>query len=82
MGLACAVLFGWRQRGKADPFIGLRLFVNREFSVAAATLAVGIFVLWGSNYAGPVTLASQSVRFGSRSATMEAFAVDGRRGRR
>ncbi|GIJ24860.1 MFS transporter [Micromonospora qiuiae] len=51
VGLACAVLFGWRQRGKADPFIDLRLFINREFSVAAATLAVGIFVLWGSNYA-------------------------------
>ncbi|GGM64161.1 MFS transporter [Micromonospora sonchi] len=51
VGLACAVVFGWRQRGKADPFIDLRLFVNREFSVAAATLAVGIFVLWGSNYA-------------------------------
>jgi DHA2 family multidrug resistance protein-like MFS transporter len=31
--------------------IDLRLFADRAFSTAAATLAFGIFVLWGSNYA-------------------------------
>lgn len=44
-------MFVRRQRGLADPFVDLRLFGDRAFSVAAVTLALGIFVLWGSNYA-------------------------------
>jgi DHA2 family multidrug resistance protein-like MFS transporter len=51
VGLALAWVFVRRQRGLADPFVDLRLFRDRAFSVAAATLALGIFVLWGSNYA-------------------------------
>ncbi|MFB4279532.1 MFS transporter [Nonomuraea sp. MTCD27] len=51
VGVALAWVFVRRQRGLADPFVDLRLFRERAFSVAAATLALGIFVLWGSNYA-------------------------------
>ncbi|MFG6199957.1 MFS transporter [Nonomuraea sp. JJY05] len=51
VGAALAWVFIGRQRRLADPFVDLRLFSDRTFSVAAATLALGIFVLWGSNYA-------------------------------
>jgi DHA2 family multidrug resistance protein-like MFS transporter len=51
VGLATGVLFVRRQRRLPDPLIDLRLFADRAFSTAAATLAFGIFVLWGSNYA-------------------------------
>ncbi|MPZ62227.1 MAG: MFS transporter [Propionibacteriales bacterium] len=50
-GIAMAAIFVDRQRRLADPFIDLSLFRNRIFATAAATLALGIFVLWGSNYA-------------------------------
>ncbi|SDM15397.1 MFS transporter [Nonomuraea jiangxiensis] len=50
-GVLVAVVFLQRQRRLAVPLVDLRLFANRAFSVAAATLALGIFVLWGSNYA-------------------------------
>ncbi|MGH3389699.1 MAG: MFS transporter [Actinomadura sp.] len=50
-GIMVAVVFTRRQRRLADPLIDLRLFSDRSFSTAAATLALGIFVLWGSNYA-------------------------------
>ncbi len=50
-GLALAAVFARRQRTLADPLVDLRLFAGRTFSAAAATLALGIFVLWGSNYA-------------------------------
>ncbi|WP_440064126.1 MFS transporter [Streptosporangium sp. OZ121] len=50
-GLALAAVFVRRQRTLADPLVDLRLFAGRTFSAAAATLALGIFVLWGSNYA-------------------------------
>ncbi|MGW0506007.1 MFS transporter [Micromonospora sp. NPDC003241] len=50
-GLAAAVLFVRRQRGRTDPFLDLGLFADRRLTVAAATLALGIFVLWGSNLA-------------------------------
>jgi MFS transporter, DHA2 family, multidrug resistance protein len=51
VGIAMAVLFVRRQRRLADPLIDLRLFADRAFRTAAATLTFGIFVLWGSNYA-------------------------------
>ncbi|MFF5109789.1 MFS transporter [Streptosporangium sp. NPDC000509] len=50
-GLLFAVIFVRRQRALRDPLINLRLFANRAFSTAVATLAFGIFVLWGFNYA-------------------------------
>lgn len=50
-GVAAAALFVRRQRTLADPLIDLRLFADRAFATAVATLAFGIFVLWGSNYA-------------------------------
>ncbi|MFI6454421.1 MFS transporter [Streptosporangium amethystogenes] len=50
-GLTLAAAFVRRQRTLADPLVDLRLFAGRTFSAAAATLALGIFVLWGSNYA-------------------------------
>ncbi|MEV0972592.1 MFS transporter [Microtetraspora glauca] len=50
-GGVMAVLFVRRQRGLADPFVDPRLFADRAFSTSAGTLALGIFVLWGSNYA-------------------------------
>jgi DHA2 family multidrug resistance protein-like MFS transporter len=50
-GVVIAVLFVRRQRGRAEPFVDLRLFASRDLSIAATTLALGIFVLWGSNYA-------------------------------
>ncbi|MEV7012857.1 MFS transporter [Streptosporangium sp. NPDC051022] len=50
-GLAAAVAFTRRQRKLADPLIDLRLFANRAFSTSVGTLALGIFVLWGANYA-------------------------------
>jgi DHA2 family multidrug resistance protein-like MFS transporter len=50
-GVAVAVAFVRRQRVLADPFVDLRLFADRTLATAAATLAAGIFVLWGSNYA-------------------------------
>jgi len=50
-GVAMAVVFTLRQRTLPEPFVDLTLFRNRVFAVAGATLALGIFVLWGSNYA-------------------------------
>ncbi|GGO60979.1 MFS transporter [Nonomuraea cavernae] len=50
-GVALGAAFARRQRALAVPFVDLRLFADRTFGVAAATLALGIFVLWGSNYA-------------------------------
>ncbi|MGC5015458.1 MFS transporter [Streptosporangium sp. DT93] len=50
-GLALGVVFARRQRASADPFVDLRLFADRTLSTATGTLALGIFVLWGSNYA-------------------------------
>ncbi|MEO3767312.1 MFS transporter [Streptomyces sp. B5E4] len=50
-GVLVAVAFVRRQRALADPFVDLRLFADRTLATAAATLAAGIFVLWGSNYA-------------------------------
>ncbi|GLW07275.1 MFS transporter [Microtetraspora sp. NBRC 13810] len=50
-GLALAVVFARRQLGLADPLIDLRAFAVPAYSVALGTLAVGIFVLWGANYA-------------------------------
>lgn len=49
-GAAVGVLFVVRQRGIADPVVDVRLFRDPAFSVAVATLALGIFVLWGANY--------------------------------
>jgi DHA2 family multidrug resistance protein-like MFS transporter len=51
VGVVGAVCFVRRQRGQADPFVDLALFRRPAFALAAATLALGIFVLWGSNYA-------------------------------
>lgn len=51
VGLAAAAVFGWRQRRLTEPFVRLALFADRTFATAASTLALGIFVLWGSNYA-------------------------------
>ncbi|MEV4179035.1 MFS transporter [Nonomuraea sp. NPDC049709] len=50
-GLVFGIAFVHRQRALAEPLINLRLFADRTFSTAAATLALGIFVLWGANYA-------------------------------
>lgn len=50
-GLVVARIFVRRQRTMPEPLLRLDLFVNRTFATAAGTLAVGIFVLWGSNYA-------------------------------
>ncbi|GII77173.1 MFS transporter [Sphaerisporangium rufum] len=50
-GAAFAVVFARRQLRVADPLLDLRLFTGRAFGTAAATLALGIFVLWGANYA-------------------------------
>ncbi|WP_433369649.1 MFS transporter [Streptosporangium sp. CA-115845] len=50
-GLAFAAVFVRRQQVQADPLIDLRLFANRAFSTSAGALALGIFVLWGANYA-------------------------------
>jgi MFS transporter, DHA2 family, multidrug resistance protein len=51
VGLVATVAFVRRQRRLADPFVDLALFGDRTFATAALTLAIGIFVLWGSNYA-------------------------------
>lgn len=51
VGVAVAVVFVLRQRRLVVPLVDLKLFASRPFSVAAATLALGIFVLWGSSYA-------------------------------
>ncbi|NRQ34272.1 MFS transporter [Nonomuraea sp. NN258] len=50
-GALAAWLFVRRQLRLPDPFIDVRLFRDRTFGAASATLALGIFVLWGSNYA-------------------------------
>ncbi|MEU4835825.1 MFS transporter [Streptosporangium sp. NPDC023615] len=50
-GLALGVVFVRRQRASAAPFVDLGLFADRTLSTATGTLALGIFVLWGSNYA-------------------------------
>ncbi|MCG5212746.1 MFS transporter [Streptosporangium sp. KLBMP 9127] len=50
-GLVMAVAFVRRQRRLPVPLIDLRLFADRAISIPAVTLALGIFVLWGSNYA-------------------------------
>lgn len=51
VGVAMAVPFVRRQRLRADPLVDLGLFADRAFRTAATTLTLGIFVLWGSNYA-------------------------------
>lgn len=51
LGLVMAVVFINRQRSLIEPFVDLSLFRHRTFATAGATLALGIFVLWGSNYA-------------------------------
>jgi DHA2 family multidrug resistance protein-like MFS transporter len=51
LGIAMAAVFVRRQRRLADPLIDLGLFAGRAFRAAIAALTVGIFVLWGSNYA-------------------------------
>ncbi|SEG47181.1 MFS transporter, DHA2 family, multidrug resistance protein [Thermomonospora echinospora] len=51
VGLVMAGIFVRRQRRLADPLVDLRLFADRAFAVAVVTLFLGIFVLWGSNYA-------------------------------
>jgi MFS transporter, DHA2 family, multidrug resistance protein len=50
-GVVVATVFVRRQRTLNDPFVDLSLFASRPFAVAAGTLAIGIFVLWASNYA-------------------------------
>ncbi|WP_371941569.1 MFS transporter [Actinomadura chokoriensis] len=50
-GLVFAAVFVHRQLTMAHPLIDLRLFTGPGFSAAAVTLALGIFVLWGANYA-------------------------------
>jgi MFS transporter, DHA2 family, multidrug resistance protein len=50
-GMAMTAVFVRRQRRLTDPLIDLRLFADRTFATAVTTLALGIFVLWGSNYA-------------------------------
>ncbi|MFB4308602.1 MFS transporter [Actinomadura sp. GTD37] len=49
--LVFAAVFVRRQLTLAEPLVDLRLFTGRAFSTAAGTLALGIFVLWGANYA-------------------------------
>ncbi|WP_199701646.1 MFS transporter [Jiangella rhizosphaerae] len=49
-GLVVGTVFVVRQQGLADPVVDVRLFRDPAFSVAVATLAIGIFVLWGANY--------------------------------
>ncbi|MEU8222493.1 MFS transporter [Kribbella sp. NPDC048915] len=50
-GLVLAAVSVRRQRRLADPLIDLRLFSGPRFTAATLTLVVGIFVLWGTNYA-------------------------------
>jgi DHA2 family multidrug resistance protein-like MFS transporter len=47
VGLGVGYLFVRRQRTLADPFLDLRLFANRSFSVAVITNTVGVFVAFG-----------------------------------
>jgi DHA2 family multidrug resistance protein-like MFS transporter len=49
-GLVVGVVFVARQRSLADPVVDVRLFRDPAFSVAVATLTIGIFVLWAANY--------------------------------
>ncbi|SDT68199.1 MFS transporter [Jiangella sp. DSM 45060] len=49
-GIVVGAAFVARQRVLADPMVDVRLFRDPAFSVAVATLATGIFVLWGANY--------------------------------
>ncbi|WP_199521150.1 MFS transporter [Jiangella anatolica] len=49
-GVVLGTVFVLRQRSLADPVVDVRLFRDAGFSVAVATLAIGIFVLWGANY--------------------------------
>jgi len=49
VGVAFAWLFVHRQRRLDSPFVNLVLFRDRTFRVAIATLALGIFALWGLN---------------------------------
>jgi MFS transporter, DHA2 family, multidrug resistance protein len=50
-GVVVAVAFARRQRRLADPLVDFGLFTDRAFSASLSTLALGIFVLWGANYA-------------------------------
>ncbi|WP_203416162.1 MFS transporter [Jiangella ureilytica] len=49
-GLVVGTVFVRRQWSLADPVVDVRLFREPAFAAAVATLAVGIFVLWGANY--------------------------------
>ncbi|MEV7232247.1 MFS transporter [Polymorphospora sp. NPDC051019] len=51
LGLALGTAFVRRQRRLPDPMVDLTLFRDPAFGAALATLAFGIFVLWGANYA-------------------------------
>lgn len=50
-GVVLGLLFVRRQQRLTDPMIDLTLFRHAAFSVALLTLALGIFVLWGTSYA-------------------------------
>lgn len=50
-GLLLGTFFVWMQRRSPIPFLEVSLFRHRLLSIAAATLAAGIFVLWGFNWA-------------------------------
>lgn len=51
VGALLGGLFVRRQRRLRDPMIDLTLFRRAAFSVSLVTLALGIFVLWGTIYA-------------------------------
>lgn len=50
-GLVLGVAFVRRQRRLDDPMVDPALFRNPVFAVMLAALMLGIFVLWGTNYA-------------------------------
>jgi DHA2 family multidrug resistance protein-like MFS transporter len=51
LGLVSGVVFVRRQHRLADPMIDLHLFASSALTTATLTLVLGIFVLWGTNYA-------------------------------
>ncbi|MGI5132102.1 MFS transporter [Pseudonocardia sp. CA-107938] len=51
LGLGAGWAFVRRQQRLADPMIDLRLFASPALTTATLTLVLGIFVLWGTNYA-------------------------------
>jgi len=55
--LVLSGLFVWWERRRQDPFVNLRIFINRNFNTATFSAAMRLFCLAGTNFLIPLYLA-------------------------